>query len=308
MRSYTTALEIREKLAKANPTNIALQNDLATSHYAVGYSQRESGHATRRCGRTRRRLRSGRGWLTPTPPSPRSRTVWPRASTASASCRAIPGTRTMLCRLTSGRWRSTRVWPTPTPPSPYFRLGSQRCTATSASYRPTLGTRTTRCNHTHRALAILKKLADANPTVTLFQADLAVSHGAIGALQRTIGHRDEALRSLETALVIMEKLDGRRSTDLYNRACVLALISALAGPNEHGAEAGDRAIGALRLAIASGFRNQDQIARNTHLDARPIAPRLPAPDARPGLSVRPVRTLISGPTHSAPRPRWRRLR
>ena len=82
-----------------------------------------------------------------------------------------------------------------------------------------------------------------------------------------LGTRDEALRSLETALVIMEKLDGRRSTDLYNRACVLALISALAGPNEHGAEAGDRAIGALRLAIASGFRNQDQIARNTHLDA-----------------------------------------
>jgi tetratricopeptide (TPR) repeat protein len=118
-----------------------------------------------------------------------------------------------------------------------------------------------------RALAMLRKLADANPTVTGFQEDLALHYGSLGALQRTTGHPVEALRSLESGLVILEKLDGRRTTHLYNRACLLALISALAGPDGQGADAGDRAMLMLRRAIAAGYRDVGHIARDTDLDA-----------------------------------------
>ena len=53
--------------------------------------------------------------------------------------------------------------------------------------------------------------------------------------------------------------------------------------------------------MVAGYRDLVQMAGDTDLDALTVALRLPAPDAGPGLSIRPVRTLISEPTRSAPR-------
>ena len=55
------------------------------------------------------------------------------------------------------------------------------------------------------ALAIRQKLADANPTVTGFQSDLADSHNNIGVLLAN-GKPAEALKAYEAALAIQRKL------------------------------------------------------------------------------------------------------
>ncbi len=59
----------------------------------------------------------------------------------------------------------------------------------------------------HReALAIWRKLADANPSDTDLQSSLAASHHKIGRLLRATGEADEALKSCESALAIQQKL------------------------------------------------------------------------------------------------------
>ncbi len=59
----------------------------------------------------------------------------------------------------------------------------------------------------HReALAIFRKLADANPSISEFQSRLAASHGNIGLLLRDTGKPVEALKAYESALAIFRKL------------------------------------------------------------------------------------------------------
>src|SRR5262249_6415398 len=57
-----------------------------------------------------------------------------------------------------------------------------------------------------RALAIYQKLADAQPAVTDFQADLANIHNNIGVALTRVGKPAEALEALRRALPIQQKL------------------------------------------------------------------------------------------------------
>jgi tetratricopeptide (TPR) repeat protein len=57
-----------------------------------------------------------------------------------------------------------------------------------------------------KALAIWQKLADANPAVTQFQSDLALSHNSIGDVLWQTGKPEEALASERQALAIWQKL------------------------------------------------------------------------------------------------------
>jgi hypothetical protein len=56
------------------------------------------------------------------------------------------------------------------------------------------------------ALAIWQKLAEANPTVTNFQSDLATSHHNIGLLLTSAGKPAEGVAAYESALAVREKL------------------------------------------------------------------------------------------------------
>ena len=57
-----------------------------------------------------------------------------------------------------------------------------------------------------QARTILQRLADANPAVTQFAADLAQSHQVIGSIQNKTGDSAAALASLERARAILQKL------------------------------------------------------------------------------------------------------
>lgn len=59
---------------------------------------------------------------------------------------------------------------------------------------------------TRKALAIRQKLADAKPSVTRFQRDLAHSHHNMGAVLAEAGKPEEALESYGKALAIRQKL------------------------------------------------------------------------------------------------------
>ena len=98
------------------------------------------------------------------------------------------------------------------------------------------------------------------------------------------------MQSLKAALVILEKFDSPDRENLYNRACFLAAISALTGTDEERDEAGDRAMKALRRAIAADIVT-GTTSPKTPTSTRTVTPGLPAPDAGPGLSARPVLTL-----------------
>jgi len=62
------------------------------------------------------------------------------------------------------------------------------------------------------SLAILQKLADANPAVTRFQHDLASTHGNIAKLLNATGKPGEALKADESALAIFQKLADNNPT------------------------------------------------------------------------------------------------
>jgi serine/threonine-protein kinase len=114
-----------------------------------------------------------------------------------------------------------------------------------------------------RALTILEKLAVENPSVARYATDLAVLHCNIGGLHRKNGRPSEALSSLRRGLSSLGRGPGPEAWDSYLQACLLAQCGALAAdfpgafPDEdraYLAGSGDRAMVALRQAIAAGFR------------------------------------------------------
>jgi tetratricopeptide (TPR) repeat protein len=113
-----------------------------------------------------------------------------------------------------------------------------------------------------RALAVLEKLAVENPSVARYATDLALLHCNIGGLHRKVGRPSEALSSFRRGLASLGRGPGPEAWSFYLQACLLAQCSALATefprafPDEDPAwlaGAGDRAMAALRRAIAAGF-------------------------------------------------------
>ena len=82
----------------------------------------------------------------------------------------------------------------------------------SCSARPKVNSAKAIGARTSRRWRFREKVADANPKATMFQADLASSHNAIGTLLRDTGKPDEALRAIRVGVwCIRQKLAGRQS-------------------------------------------------------------------------------------------------
>jgi eukaryotic-like serine/threonine-protein kinase len=123
-----------------------------------------------------------------------------------------------------------------------------------------------------QAIAIKQKLIDANPTVTLWQGELATNLLAVGGIHLKAGRTAEAVASLRRAVVIWERLSSRAPKDLYNLACSHTLLAGLAAKPGSGmtvvegrAEA-DRAMESLRQAVTAGYRKLNLMRSDTDLD------------------------------------------
>jgi hypothetical protein len=98
-------------------------------------------------------------------------------------------------------------------------------------------------------------------------------HSTYARAQAAANQRAGALRSLQAARAILEKLPERGPNDHYSLACILAQASALAGPDQPAQVKvdADQAVAALRQAVAAGYKNLKQLANDKDLD--PLRPR-----------------------------------
>jgi tetratricopeptide (TPR) repeat protein len=112
-----------------------------------------------------------------------------------------------------------------------------------------------------KAVAIQQKLADTHTKDPHYQGDLANTVASLGALQRGDGHPASAATFFRQAIGILERLPTRDPVDLYNLACCDAMLAGVAadpGSGMTAAEAlaaADKAMAALRDAVAAGYRN-----------------------------------------------------
>jgi tetratricopeptide (TPR) repeat protein len=123
-----------------------------------------------------------------------------------------------------------------------------------------------------RAIAIMQKLADANPSVTQWQSELAFNLSMVGGLHLKAGRTAEAVASLRRAVANWMRLSSRTPRDLYNLSCSHAKLADLAAEPGSGMTAAegqaesDRAMEWLRQAVAAGYRKLSIMRTDTDLD------------------------------------------
>ena len=130
-----------------------------------------------------------------------------------------------------------------------------------------------------RARDILLKLIDSDPTVTLFQNRLAMSHSYMGLARLRAGLPAEAAAEFRKAIELMERLAALQPDGytLYNLACFRSLLSGVGAYPGSGLTAldvdrlGRQAVATLRRAFTAGLHDLALIRRDTDLD--PLRPR-----------------------------------
>jgi serine/threonine-protein kinase len=123
-----------------------------------------------------------------------------------------------------------------------------------------------------RCLAIAEPLALANPAVSQSQRLLANSLSRLGIMQQRGGSPAEAAASFRRAVAILEQFPALTPGDHYDVACYSALLAEVAvAPGSgltaaEGRAAADKALGALRRAVAAGYRPVAYMQTDTDLD------------------------------------------
>jgi tetratricopeptide (TPR) repeat protein len=127
-----------------------------------------------------------------------------------------------------------------------------------------------------RAVEVRERLAAVHPTLTQYQRGLVTAYGNLNETQIKAGHWTEALGSLRKVRKLMESITDPRPEDFYTLACTCARSTELAG-GSHAQAVGatgneteglsNRAMEALRRAIAAGYKNRDLLDRNHDLDS-----------------------------------------
>jgi tetratricopeptide (TPR) repeat protein len=127
-----------------------------------------------------------------------------------------------------------------------------------------------------QARNIREKLARDNPTNRLYQEYFCAVSCNLAKAQIAAGKAVEAQGTLQQARDALEKLPRTDAQELYTLACVRAQLSKLVGTGKPTLSAqdqtehlqyADRAMDALRQAIASGFTNLAKIKKDPGLDS-----------------------------------------
>src|SRR5262245_1398815 len=101
-------------------------------------------------------------------------------------------------------------------------------------------------------------LADAHPSVILFQSRLALCFGHVAGIHVEAGRAAEAAPAQRQSVAVLERLPTLRPSDRYNLACGYAnLVGIAAAPGSgmtaaEGRAAAERAMQWLRQAVAVG--------------------------------------------------------
>lgn len=120
----------------------------------------------------------------------------------------------------------------------------------------------------------MQKLTEANPTLTLFQNRLAMSHAYVGLARQRGGRPSEAAVEFRRAVAIMERLSNLQPDgyNLYNLACFQSLLSGIGAQPGSGMtpaeidSLGEKAVETLHRAVAAGLQDAAFMRRDTDLD------------------------------------------
>ncbi|MGO9915479.1 MAG: tetratricopeptide repeat protein [Isosphaeraceae bacterium] len=124
-----------------------------------------------------------------------------------------------------------------------------------------------------RAVVIHERQINDNPTVIDYQSDLAFSLSRLGRAQRLAGLHAESAASLRRAVALFDRITSLEIDSRYELAVDHALLAVLAGLPGSGLSAAvgpaetDRAMDALRWAVAGGFRGASKLCNETALDS-----------------------------------------
>jgi hypothetical protein len=123
-----------------------------------------------------------------------------------------------------------------------------------------------------RAIAIVQKLADADPNVASWQNKLALDLCFVGSLRQKAGRTSEGVASFRKAVAIWERLPTLAPHALFNLACAHASLAGIATDPGSGMTASEgraeavRAMHWLRNAVAAGYRKLDLMRTDPDLD------------------------------------------
>jgi eukaryotic-like serine/threonine-protein kinase len=116
-----------------------------------------------------------------------------------------------------------------------------------------------------RARAVLKRLIADHPDFIAYQADQAENYLWTGAVYQDLGRSAEALGELSVARDLLGRMVPASSNLLYDLARTESRLIALTGSEARGPQA-DRAMAALRRAVAGGYRSPDALRTDPSLD------------------------------------------
>jgi serine/threonine-protein kinase len=123
-----------------------------------------------------------------------------------------------------------------------------------------------------RAIEILEHLVRENPDVRTYPLQLAYAYCYLGQVLRETGKQAEARDASRKALALFERIDRDVLANHYDLACVRSLSSDLLRLDRNDAAGAaesrrlaDRAMDALRQAVAGGYRDLAWIEKDTDL-------------------------------------------
>ena len=125
-----------------------------------------------------------------------------------------------------------------------------------------------------RAIELYERLVRQNPEVKTYPLQLAYSICYLAQVLRKTGQGPEALELSRKAIALFERIDKEEGlAEYYDQACIRSLLSDLvkwsgadSAADDRSRHLADRAVDALRRAIAGGFSDLAWIKKDTDLD------------------------------------------
>jgi tetratricopeptide (TPR) repeat protein len=279
LRLFERALAIEEALVRDHPTNVSYKEELAFCLQNLGVVQLQGGRPAESIHSHGRALAIREVLARDDPASPKSQggLAWCQLQLGKA-LEAVGRTEEALRRVTQAVAAFEELVRAD-PASALYRERLASCLTNLGNLQRRAGAPVAGQTF-ERVVAIREALARDNPTSYHLQAALTLDYPNLAIEQAAAGHLDEALITIRKA---EQNVGGSHSVDpttIYNLACAYAQCSTVARrgdggltPTERAAseDYADRAMAALRRAVAAGYANVPLIRRDVDLD--PLRPR-----------------------------------
>ncbi len=272
LQSFRRALLIAEELADSNPTITAFASRLATCLNDIGDLHRQAGQTPEALRSHTRALSIFQKLVEANPNVTDFQSGLAGSHNYIGIVRSASGDAGEASRAYEQALAIRQKMAEANPKAPWVQSDLANCHSNIGYLERDQGRPAQSIKSFERALAIYQALAGANPAIAEFRSNLALCHINIGQLKRQTGRPAEALRSFREALALKESVPQPGAAGLYDLACLLSQMSAIAdaadsrAPSDGKRAMADRAMRALRAAVAAGFRDRKHIEKDSDLD------------------------------------------